>query len=369
MSDISTLISDMTQAVSDFLDLLTPEERQKATLSFDDEKERRTWFYTPTPRVGLPLVDMTPLQQQRVMRLLATGLSEPGYTYVSTIMGLENVVAYNQKFPERTYGDLPGTRMRDPQNYFVAVFGTPGSDSWSWRLGGHHFSIHFTLHDGFVSPTPAFFGAEPARSRMPGGVLLRPLAAEEDLARELLSLLKPDQLARAVISPVAPTDIVQQNRPRIEDGALPPTGGTGPGGERRRAELGLTPDHDEMVRYSLKPKGLPAHAMDAKQRDVLLRLISVYFEHLQDPIVAQYTWLLEPARLDAATFAWAGPPALGEPHYYRVQSERLLIEYDCVQNGANHTHSVWRDPQGDFGEDILAHITRRNTGGRTPLSF
>jgi hypothetical protein len=32
----------------------------------------------------------------------------------------------------------------------------------------------------------------------------------------------------------------------------------------------------------------------------------------------------------------------------------LLIEYDCTQNNANHIHSVWRDLQGDFGEDILA---------------
>ena len=27
--------------------------------------------------------------------------------------------------------------------------------------------------------------------------------------------------------------------------------------------------------------------------------------------------------------------------------ERLLHE---VQNGANHVHSVWRDPLGDFGQ-------------------
>jgi hypothetical protein len=44
----------------------------------------------------------------------------------------------------------------------------------------------------------------------------------------------------------------------------------------------------------------------------------------------------------------------GAPHYYRIQGERLLIEYDCTQDEANHTHSVWRDPEGDFGEDILA---------------
>ncbi|HJO11303.1 MAG: DUF3500 domain-containing protein [Gammaproteobacteria bacterium] len=29
------------------------------------------------------------------------------------------------------------------------------------------------------------------------------------------------------------------------------------------------------------------------------------------------------------------------PHYHRVQGLSFLIEYDNVQNGANHVHSVW----------------------------
>ena len=31
----------------------------------------------------------------------------------------------------------------------------------------------------------------------------------------------------------------------------------------------------------------------------------------------------------------------------------LLIEYDNTQNDANHIHSVWHDPRGDFGADVL----------------
>jgi hypothetical protein len=37
-----------------------------------------------------------------------------------------------------------------------------------------------------------------------------------------------------------------------------------------------------------------------------------------------------------------------------VQGKTSLLEYDNVQNGANHVHSVWRDFDGDFGRDILA---------------
>ena len=53
-------------------------------------------------------------------------------------------------------------------------------------------------------------------------------------------------------------------------------------------------------------------------------------------------------------FAWAGSTAAGDPHYYRLQGPRLLIEWDNTQRKANHAHSVWRDPTADFGLDLLA---------------
>ena len=60
------------------------------------------------------------------------------------------------------------------------------------------------------------------------------------------------------------------------------------------------------------------------------------------------------AALDAVHLAWAGPTAPGQPLYYRLQGPGLLIEYDNVQRRANHAHSVWRDPESDFGYDVLA---------------
>ena len=64
------------------------------------------------------------------------------------------------------------------------------------------------------------------------------------------------------------------------------------------------------------------------------------------------------AGLDDIKFAWMGGTAVGEGHYYRVQGPTFLIEYDNVQNDANHVHSVWRDYNGDFGRDLLAaHYT------------
>ncbi|MYS74639.1 DUF3500 domain-containing protein, partial [Streptomyces sp. SID5926] len=33
---------------------------------------------------------------------------------------------------------------------------------------------------------------------------------------------------------------------------------------------------------------------------------------------------------------------------------RLLVEWTNVHRGVNHAHAVWRDPETDFGGDVLA---------------
>lgn len=354
MSDIEKVIEDITKNASGFCDSLPGGKREIAVQPFDDEKTRRTWFYTPRPRAGLALGDMEPQQSQWVRRLLASSLSEAGFNHVALVIGLEYAVDHFQGFLERTYGDLPGTRMRDQGNYRLAIFGEPGSDSsWGWTFGGHHISLSYTIQGNSISVTPAFFGGEPARTPMPGGQVFRPLGAEEDAARHLLSLLSLQQRETAILSPIAATDIVQMNRPRIEVGALYEIGGPGPGGQQLRDELGLGPDDDEAYRYSPEPKGLRAVDMNREQRDALASLVQVYFSHMPEAVGAEYASLLAPDRFEGTAFAWGGDDKYGNAHYYRVQSDRLLIEYDCSQDGANHTHSVWRDPIGDFGEDIL----------------
>jgi hypothetical protein len=62
------------------------------------------------------------------------------------------------------------------------------------------------------------------------------------------------------------------------------------------------------------------------------------------------------ARLDlaAASFAWEGSSRPGAGHYYRIQAPGLLIEYNNTSHGADHPHTVWRQPAGDFGDDLLA---------------
>ncbi len=69
----------------------------------------------------------------------------------------------------------------------------------------------------------------------------------------------------------------------------------------------------------------------------------------------------EAARISAGElqFAWEGPTTPGHPHYYRVQGDDLLIEYDNISADGNHAHTVLRRPRSDFGDDVLAAHYRR----------
>ena len=137
---------------------------------------------------------MGPIQQRNVHRLVATGLSTPGYVTVALIMGLDNILDQLEGWSV----DFGRERGRDPLLYYVTIFGEPGGDApWGWRFGGHHVSLHYTIIGGeVVASTPNFLGADPADSPLLGPHLHRPLAAAEDLGRELFRVARRAQ-ARA----------------------------------------------------------------------------------------------------------------------------------------------------------------------------
>ena len=108
------------------------------------------------------------------------------------------------------------------------------------------------------------------------------------------------------------------------------------------------------MRYSSTPGGLGAHDLRDPQHEMLEALVALYVDRLPDELAESQREALAADTLGGMHFAWAGGSQPGEPHYYRLQGPRFLVEYDCTQNGANHIHAVWRDPEGDFGEDLLA---------------
>jgi hypothetical protein len=113
-------------------------------------------------------------------------------------------------------------RGRDPARYYLRIFGAPGAETWSWRFGGHHVSVHHTVVGGELRAfTPCFLGADPASSPLLGPHRLQPLADCADLAFELLRSLSEEQRRVAVLSPVPPIDLVGANRTVLNEGDGP----------------------------------------------------------------------------------------------------------------------------------------------------
>jgi hypothetical protein len=255
--------------------------------------------------------------------------------------------------------------------YYLRVFGEPGARGlWGWRFGGHHVSLNNLVVDGvLVATTPCFLGANPATSPLLGGTVNRPLAGVEDLGRDLLRSLRPELAARAILLPKAPSDFVTVNLTYVSDGSgvFPLVGMyrderfPDPVQHAKLQSLSeaiaevteLSDADQEAVAYSIEPRGVPAAEFDEEQREMLRALLASYLDRAPAGVSPLQSYD-DDAALNAVHFAWAGQTAPGEPHYYRVQGPRLLIEWDNTQNNANHAHSVWRDPTSDFGLDVLA---------------
>jgi hypothetical protein len=299
--------AEMSAAASSFLAALRPDQRRQAQLELEGP-ERLNWHFIPRARKGLPFKSMTPEQRRLAERLVATGLSRRGYDTAVAIIGLETVLA-------RTDGP-----SRDPELYYLTIFGDPGAHQpWGWRFEGHHLSLNFTSPvTALPAATPSFFGSNPNEQRLGSGAVGRVLVPEEDLARELVKLLDPQQRKVAILSSSAPADILN-----------------GPG-------RGLT-----------EPAGVGYGQLGELQQGLLVRLVKVYLERHRPDVAAAEWERIERAGLATIRFAWAGGLEPGQGHYYRVQGRSFVLEYDNTQNNANHIHTVWRDAERDFGVDLL----------------
>ena len=357
------LASAMATAASTLIETFTDGQRHGACWDFPSDEERRTWFFTPTDHGGVSLHELTAHQQRLTLRLVATALSTPGYVTASLILNQENVLDELEGF-RIGFGRERG---RDPMLYWIRFFGEPGDRNWSWRFGGHHLSLNFTIADGaVVSSTPNFMGSDPRQAPLLGPHLHRPLAGAEDLGRELARSLDPAQAAEA-LRPVPPVDIVGANRPVLAEGDRPlPIPVVWRGRFEREiddvldkmqrdteAALGLTDDHVEDLAFSFTPKGVQGRALSDEQRTILLALLGAYIGRISDDY-ADLQLSKVRATLDDLHFLWAGSTETGAPHYYRIQGGDLFIEYDCAQRDGNHLHTVWRDLTLDFGGDPLA---------------
>jgi hypothetical protein len=303
---------EMVAAANNLLSALSPEQKAKATFQFTDE-ERKNWHFIPRPRKGLPVKEMTPAQRLLAYALLATGLSSGGYEKATTIMSLEEILATLEK-------DRKGGPVRDPELYFVSIFGDPGLDKvWGWRVEGHHLSFNFVAAgENVASMTPSFFGTNPAEVREGQRKGLRVLGTEEDLGWKLVRSLNDEQKKQAVVLTEAPKDIINV-----------------PG------------------RNDTKPEGVPYSKLNPDQQKTLDQIIHVFLFRNRPGFASESYDKIKAAGLDKVDFAWAGGTEAGQGHYYRVQGPTFVLEFDNTQNDANHAHTAWRDFENDFGADPL----------------
>lgn len=304
----------MAIAASRVLSSLDKAQLDKATFSFDSP-ERVNWHFIPRERKGLPIKEMNAAQRALTFGLLNTGVGASGYLKATTIMSLEQILRDLEKGS--------GPAVRDPELYFLTVFGKPsGSGKWGWRLEGHHLSLNFTINDGkIVSATPAFFGANPAEVRQGPREGLRTLADVEDRALRLVQALNPEQRKAAVVEEKAPKEI------RAANAAQPPT--------------------DKAV-------GVAFGDLNDEQKKMARALVESYTADMPGEVGRAWIQEIHDAGVDGVRFAWFGPTDRSQPHAYRVQGPTFLIEFNNTQTGANHIHSVWRSMIGDFGVSIAA---------------
>ena len=321
----------MSAACGRFLDSLNADQRAKVTFAAD-HWERLLWHYAPFDSDGLRIKEMTEEQRGLARDLIGTGMSQSGADKAKAIMALETDLGEIEREADTVEFD------RDPELYFFRIFGDPaGADPWSWSVNGHHVFLNFVIVDGqFIAPTPSFLGSNPAEVPSGRNKGLRILGASEDAARELLASLDKGQRSKAIVTDVAPLDIVTGNSPKVVDG---------PGS-------------------ALPPEGLFARDMNKSQQEVLRRTVQEYVGRLRPELAAQVLDRSEDGEFERLQFAWAGGTERGQGHYFRIHRLKpgsFLIEHDNVQNDANHIHTVLRETDRDFGYDILrAHYERHH---------
>jgi len=193
-------------------------------------------------RPGLQLGSLNVAQRAAVMHLLETMLSPMGYQKVLDIMGSDQALSQTgQPF-------CSGTAC-----YTVGIFGEPSETKpWMVEFGGHHLGLNIVIAGANGVMTPALTGAQPSVYQHDGKTV-RVLARENDKAFALLDSLDDTQRKHAVLNY------------EVDDLVL----GPGHAGEQ------------------IQPEGLKASAMNGRQRELLLDVISEWRELFKAPTPAR----------------------------------------------------------------------------------
>ena len=279
-----------------------------------DDPSRQTLDFVPlmgrnesAVRMGL----MRTKARQATHALLRAILSEEGYLRVDGIRSLEDVLRHS------TESGLSMGRLTDA--YALQIYGAPSLDTpWGMKFEGHHVSVNATVVGTHMRGTPLFLGSNPAEIRTGPRAGFRVLGPQQDLAWDLLKSLTEDQKRQAL----SKADL----KKTIQRGPLP----------------------------ALRPtSGLAGEKMSKAQQALMLALVRSYATTLHPTVAHEELQRIETAGLDRLHFLWHGSTTPGSNHYYCIQGPTVLLEFDVLESSANHIHSLWRDPERDFGRDLL----------------
>ena len=259
---------------------------------------RTKWERLPGQRMGYKLSHFTEPQKIALHELLRSCLSTQGYLTVTSLM-------FNEDIQQKVEPNL------GRNEYWAEIFGNPSDTSyWSWKLEGHHLSLNFTFHgNAMISNTPFLVSTNPSNSitdSVRAGMIL--LYKEEELARQLVNRFTPEQL-KIGYSPRKKTAIVfsEQDKNAIH-----------------------VPD-----------EGIYFRDLDPAQQSLAQTLIGEYFANFNPgeiPTVAAFC-------NRSLRFFYVESREKGNPHYYRFENGKQIIEYE---NYGNHIHCFWRT-NNDFG--------------------
>lgn len=317
----------MTAAARAFIATLDEKQKSVALYALEDD-ERPSWSNLPVLFVepdGLHVSAMNDEQRRALHGLLRASLSSQGYAKVAGIMRLDDLL-YDIEVGELEADEdrrndafaRAFVKTRSSGNYIVAVYGTPGSGDWGWKIAGHHLGANFTVSGDRVAFTPTFLGSNPIEVHRGPYAGWTALPHEGDRGIELVRSLSDEQRDKATVDDEVADDVFE-----------------GPG---RRASLS-------------KYEGLPSAELTPPQMNLLRVLVAEYVRNSDFDAAAMQLELIERDGWDKLWFSWRGPVDPDGRFYYRVHGPRILIEYN--RQDPNHDHSIVRDPRNDYGEDWL----------------
>ena len=324
-SNIETVVC----TVNAFLDTLSTDERN--TVSYDNTNAvaKTTWSDLPTDTVsrnGLRFGDLSADSLSAALTVVKAALSTSGYQDFAGVLAADDYLGSVED----------STATYSSNNYYIAIIGTPGTDTnWMLQIGGHNLAYNITYISGTGYPVPNAIGAEPKDSFESNSSTYAPLAIEGDAMQAMFEALTSSQLDFAFLDGESYSDVLVG--PDNGSAAFPRTY---PSVRKGVLVSDLSSDQQQLVKLAI------AQWVDDFAADVA------------DPLMETYT---SDTALADTYIAWAGTKSAGVDldvagTYMRIDGPRLWIELLCregtVISGKTRFSSVFRDKTVDYGNNL-----------------